>query len=171
MVSQSKLKQIASELKRHGYEGQQHVNAVAAILESDGRASVASAVRRYLEQYQPTEETGQSTPNTSTASDNKLQDSLAGLADLLGDRIAEGIISKAVDKAVDRINSGNWTVNSKSKTKIDNLKQALDCEFEVVEENFLSLPTNGLSDVKLLESSEDIQNSEVLPESSLVQSA
>ena len=70
-----------------------------------------------------------------------------------------------MDKAVNRINSGDWTINSSSKTKLENLKQALDVEFEIVEENFLSLPTNGLSNALLLSSSEETSKAEVLVQS------
>lgn len=162
MVSQAKLNQIPLELKRNGIEPtQQHIDAVTAILQSDGRASVSSAVRRYAQSQQSPESDQAATAPTG----DKLQDNLAGLADLLGDKIAEGIISKAVDKAVGRITSGDWTINSSSKTKLENLKQALDCEFEVVEENFLSLPTNGLSNGLLLSASVEETNPELIIQS------
>jgi len=162
MVSQAKLNQIPTELKRNGIEPtQQHIDAVTAILQSDGRASVSSAVRRYAQSQQSPDNNQTATAPTG----DKLQDDLSRLSDLLGDRIAEGIISKAVDKAVDRIQGGNWSVNSKSKSKLENLKEALDCEFEVVEENFLSLPTNGLSNGKLLSASVEETNSELITQS------
>lgn len=158
MVSQSKLNQIPLELKRHGIEPtQQHVDAVAAILQSDGRASVSSAVRRYAQnqnqqQQQPTGET------SNSATGDKLQDTLSSLSDLLGDRLLEGVVSKAVDRCHNRLLSGDWSVNSDTQKKLENLKTALDVEFQIVEENFLSLPSQDLLNQKLLASSEEISD-------------
>ncbi|HLO87793.1 MAG TPA: hypothetical protein VK203_22685 [Nostocaceae cyanobacterium] len=159
MVSQSKLNQIPLELKRNGIEPtQQHIDAVAAILQSDGRASVSSAVRRYAQSQgqQPTEET-----DTAPTGD-KLQDTLSSLSDLLGDRLLEGVVSKAVDRCHNRLISGDWTVNSDTQKKLTNLKNSLDVEFQIVEENFLSLPSQDTLNEKLLPSSEEIFDNAVI---------
>ncbi|MBE9229267.1 hypothetical protein IQ264_28075 [Phormidium sp. LEGE 05292] len=162
-VSQNRRQQIEAQLAKHGITAtDKAVNAVVELMKADQRATVASASRKYA-QSQQGQSTNQTTEQTATApTGDKLQDNLAALSDILGDRIAEGILSKAVDKAVDRIQNGNWTVNSKSKSKLENLKEALDCEFEIVSENFLSLPTNGLSNALLLSSSDETSKAEIL---------
>lgn len=165
MVSQAKFNQIPTELKRHGIEPtQQHIDAVAAILQSDGRASVSSAVRRYAENQSQTQQTGE----TATApTGDKLQDTLSSLSDLLGDRLLEGVVSKAVDRCHNRLLSGDWSVNTDTQKKLQNLKTALDVEFQIVEESFLSLPSQDLSNQKLLTSSEEISNA-VLSSSEII---
>lgn len=158
MVSQAKLNQIPLELKRNGIEPtQQHIDAVAAMLQSDGRASVSSAVRRYAEsqnQQQPSQQTA------SNATGDKLQDTLSSLSDLLGDRLLEGVVSKAVDRCHNRLLSGDWTVNSNTEKKLQNLKNTLDVEFQIVEDNFLSLPSSNASNAKLLPSMETVIDAE-----------
>lgn len=163
MVSQSKLNQIPVELKRHGVEPtQQHIDAITAILQSDGRASVSSAVRKYV-QNQQQQPTGQTTANTAGNGD-KLQDTLSQLSNLLGDRLLEGVVSKAVDRCQDRLLSGDWSINSDTQKKLQNLTKALDVEFSTVEENFLSLPSQDTSSAKLLPSTEEIFDAEVMPQ-------
>lgn len=163
-VSQNRRQQIEAQLAKHGITAtDKAVSAVVELMKADQRATVASATRRYATTVNPEVESEKCDRQTAnSANGDKLQDSLAALSDILGDRIAEGVISKAVDKAVNRINSGDWTINSSSKTKLENLKQALDVEFEIVSENFLSLPTNGLSNALLLSSSEETSKAEVL---------
>ncbi|MFB2838024.1 hypothetical protein, partial [Floridanema evergladense] len=137
MVSQSKLNQIPLELKRHGIEPtQQHVDAVAAILQSDGRASVSSAVRRYAQSQNQNQQTGETA--TKTTANTSRQDDLQNLSTNIGDRIAEGVISQAVNHAMKRILSGDWTLNSQAKESLENAKQTLDVEFSTISENFLS---------------------------------
>ncbi|MFB2834095.1 hypothetical protein [Floridanema evergladense] len=157
MVSQAKLNQIPTELKRHGIEPtQQHIDAVAAILQSDGRASVSSAVRRYAQSQGQQQ---QSTGETATApTGDKIQDTLSTLSDLLGDRLLEGVVSKAVDRCHNRLISGDWSVNSDTQKKLQNLQKTLDVEFQIVEENFLSLPSQDLLNQRLLASSEEISD-------------
>lgn len=166
-VSQNRRQQIEAQLAKHGITAtDKAVSAVVELMKADQRATVASATRRYAQQLNPEVESEKCDRQTAnSANGDNLQDSLAALSDILGDRIAEGVISKAVDKAVNRINSGDWTINSSSKTKLENLKQALDVEFEIVSENFLSLPTNGLSNALLLSSSEETSKAEVLVQS------
>lgn len=162
MVSQAKLNQIPLELKRNGIEPtQQHIDAVASILQSDGRASVSSAVRKYAQNQNQQQSTGE-TANTSTG--DKLQDTLSSLSDLLGDRLLEGVVSKAVDRCHNRLISGDWTVNSDTQKKLQNLRNSLDVEFQIVEENFLALPLSDTSKEKLLPSSEEIFDAKVQPE-------
>jgi len=162
MVSQAKLNQIPLELKRNGIEPtQQHIDAVAAMLQSDGRASVSSAVRRYAQNQNQQQPTGE----TATApTGDKLQDTLSTLSDLLGDRLLEGVVSKAVDRCHNRLLSGDWTVNSDTQKKLQNLKTTLDVEFQIVEESFLSLPSQDSLNQKLLASSEET-NSELITQS------
>lgn len=162
MVSQAKLNQIPLELKRNGIEPtQQHIDAVTAILQSDGRASVSSAVRRYAQNQNQQRPTGE----TATApTGDKLQDTLSTLSDLLGDRLLEGVVSKAVDRCHNRLLSGDWTVNSDTQKKLQNLKTTLDVEFQIVEESFLSLPSQDSLNQKLLASSEET-NSELITQS------
>lgn len=167
MVSQAKLNQIPVELKRHGVEPtQQHIDAVASMLESDGRASVSSAVKRYAEQSQakPHQPNGQTASNGAAADGDKLQSTLSQLSNLLGDRLLEGVVSKAVDRCQDRLLSGDWTINSDAQKKLENLKASLDVEFSTVEENFLSLPSQDTSSAKLLPSTEEIFDAEVMPQ-------
>lgn len=163
MVSPTKLAKIPTELKRHGIEPtQQHIDGVVAILESDGRITLASAVKRYVQslqgqnQQQPTGET------SNSATGDKLQDTLSTLSDLLGDRLLEGVVSKAVDRCHNRLLSGDWTVNSDTQKKLQNLRTTLDVEFQIVEENFLSLPSSDTSNNKLLPSSEEILDNAVV---------
>ncbi|MFB2838527.1 hypothetical protein, partial [Floridanema evergladense] len=73
-------------------------------------------------------------------------------------------ISQAVNHAMKRILSGDWTLNSQAKESLENAKQTLDVEFSTISENFLSLPSNGLSNGNLLPSSEEIFDAEVAPE-------
>ncbi|OKH30183.1 hypothetical protein NIES2119_31425 [[Phormidium ambiguum] IAM M-71] len=165
MVSPTKLAKIPTELKRYGIEPtQQHIDGVVAILESDGRITFASAVKRYVQslqgqqQQQPTGETS----NGSTG--DKLQDTLSSLSDLLGDRLLEGVVSKAVDRCHNRLISGDWSVNSDTEKKLQNLQKVLDVEFQIVEENFLSLPSSSTPNERLLPSSEE-PNPELITQS------
>lgn len=159
MVSQSKLNQIPLELKRHGIEpAQQHIDAVAAILQSDGRASVSSAVKRYVstfDQQQPIDA-------NSDDSDCDTQSQLEELTEDMSDRIAEGIVSEAVTRAIDKVLGGNWKLNAKTKTKVQDARKAINVEFSTVKESFLSLPSVGLSTEKLLPSSEEIFDNAVV---------
>ena len=160
-MASNKFSQIPLELKRNGIEPtQQHIDAVTAILQNDNRVSVTTAVKRYVStvKQQPTEQTA-----TDTTANTTPQSDLQNLSTSIGDRIAEGVISQAVDHAMKRILSGNWTLNSQAKQSLENTKQALDVEFSVLPENFLSLPSDGLSNGNLLPSSEEIFDHEVLP--------
>lgn len=156
MVSPTKLAKIPTELNRHGIEPtQQHIDAVTAILQSDGRISVSSAVRRYAQNQQQQQPTGET---AATPTGDKLQDTLSSLSDLLGDRLLEGVVSKAVDRCHNRLLTGDWSVNSDTEKKLQNLQKALDVEFVTVEENFLSLPSQNSLNQKLLASSEEISD-------------
>lgn len=164
MVSPTKLAKIPTELKRYGIEPtQQHIDGVVAILESDGRITLASAVKRYVQSLQGQQQ--QPAGETAIApTGDKLQDTLSTLSDLLGDRLLEGVVSKAVDRCHNRLISGDWSVNSDTQKKLQNLQKTLDVEFQIVEENFLSLPSQDLLNQKLLASSEEISD---IPQSSL----
>lgn len=161
-LSQSRKAQIESNLAKHGITADETaINGVTDILKNDQRATVASACRRYAQSVNPqikAEEPQQPTGETATntTSNGNVQTDLQNLSTNIGDRIAEGVISQAVDHAMKRILSGDWTLNSQAKQSLENTKQALDVEFSTISENFLSLPSNGLSNGKLLPSSEEI---------------
>lgn len=161
-MASNKFSQIPIELKRNGIEPtQEHIDAVTAILQNDNRVSVTTAVKRYIstvnQQQQPIGETA-----TKTTADTTPQNDLQNLSVNLGDRIAEGVISQAVDHAMKRILSGNWTLNSQAKQSLENTKQAIDVEFSTLPENFLSLPSDGLLNGNLLPSSEEIFDNAVI---------
>jgi len=156
-MASNKFSQIPLELKRHGIEPtQQHIDAVTVILQSDGRVSVSSAVKRYAQSQnlnpQPTEQTNNCNP----------QSDLQNLSTSIGDRIAEGVISQALDHAMKRILGGDWTLNSQAKQTLEKAKETLDVEFSTLPENFLSLPSEGLSNKNLLPSSEEIFDNAVI---------
>lgn len=152
MAKSTKFSQIPSELKRYGVEPtQEAIDAVTAILQNDNRISVSSAVKRYVstfDQQQPIDA-------NSDDSDCDTQSQLEELTEDMSDRIAEGIVSEAVNRAIDKVLGGNWKLNAKTKTKVQDAKKAINVEFSTVKESFLSLPSVGLSTEKLLPSSEE----------------
>ncbi|MBE9229144.1 hypothetical protein IQ264_27455 [Phormidium sp. LEGE 05292] len=150
-MATTKFSQIPSELKRHGINPTQDaIDAVTAILQNDNRVTVASAVKRYAStvNQQPT--------NADTSEDSDTQSQLEELTEDMSDRIAEGIVSEAVNRAIDKVLGGNWKLNAKAKTKVQDARKAINVEFSTVKESFLSLPSVGLSTEKLLPSSEEI---------------
>lgn len=160
MSVQTKINQAIAELERLGYVGQQHIEGITALIQSDQRISVAIAVRRYTEKLPASESAQTNCTNNSTG--DKLQDTLSSLSDLLGDRLLEGVVSKAVDRCHNRLVSGDWTINTDTQKKLQNLRNSLDVEFQIVEENFLSLPSSSTPNEKLLPSSEEIFDNAVI---------
>lgn len=166
-ISQSRRNQIESNLAKFGISASDEaINGVVDILKTDQRATVASACRRYAQSVNPQikaeESQAETANNTDPTRNNNVQNDLQTLSTNIGDRIAEGVISQAVDHAMKRILSGDWTLNSQAKQSLENTKQALDVEFSVLPENFLSLPSDGLSNGKLLPSSEEIFDNAVV---------
>lgn len=148
-MASNKFSQIPTELKRNGIEPtQQHIDAVTAILQNDNRVSVTTAVKRYVSKV------NQQQPDTDS-DDCDTQTQLEELTEDMSDRIAEGIVSEAVNRAIDKVLGGNWKLNAKTKTKVQDARKAINVEFSTVKESFLSLPSVGLSTEKLLPSSEE----------------
>lgn len=143
-MASTKFSQIPTELKRNGIEPtQDHINAVASILNSDGRASVSSATRQYVNQVKAngTNET------TDTPPQGEFKSGSSSIKSVFKKQLKTQIVVESLKEIVEELKAGDFS--------------DIDLNFEVENLSFEGVDFFGQSD-KLLPASVPV--SEVISE-------
>lgn len=163
----SKREEIAKELQKQGYEAtEQHIEGVLAILRNDGRASVPSATRRYIQQLNPQTEQPKSDRQTSpnTTEENPTEEMLFNLTMKVSNNQVNFINNAALNLTMQRLLMGDMgELTPETKAKLDEFDKQMK-EVKTIDVNFLELASTT-SQRNLLLSSEKAENQLLLTSS------
>lgn len=126
-VSASRKQQITDELIKLGIEpNDESIASVVSILKSNGRATVKSACRKYVNQSSSTNRA-----TTQKPVDGDIKDGLGTLAGNLKDNWKKQVVSSAIVGLVKDLQMGNY--GELSSIADGELKNLLDADFTIVE--------------------------------------